>query len=161
MIKLTAAPSGKAQMWQWFLNLFKKKTPVTESQYDAIARTVRAYLPTAKTLLRAAGTLILRTAVNDADRKTVASMISGSGHVFESLTGFTKTPSLMQAEGALAAYFPTNKTEYAEYITLVTPILSTLISMCGTSSDGFKLFCEVMTALAQTAYETADPYLKT
>ena len=152
-----------SKFWQSIKRFFGfgGSTDAAETEYQKIARTVRAYLPTAKALLKAAGTLTLKMAVNDNDRKTIASMISGSGHVFEGLTGLVTTPTQEQAQNALSAYFPTSKAEYAEYVTLVSPILSTVVSMCGTSSDGFKLFCEVMQALAQAAYEVADPYLKT
>lgn len=152
-----------SKFWQSLKRFFGfgGSTNTTETEYDRIARTVRAYLPTAQALLRAAGTLVLRTAVNDSDRKAIASMISGSGHVFEGLTNLATTPTLDQATNALSAYFPTSKSEYAEYVTLVTPILGTVIGMCGSNPNGFGLFCEVMRMLAQTAYQVADPYLRT
>lgn len=119
-------------------------------------------------ILSLGGSLALKTYTSGADQVAYAKLLSGSGHVFESLeTGSLPTDD--QIKNSFSAYFPATAGNYvniangaAEALSVIRDgIASVLPAGLQKSNPGvYAAYVNyALAALAKIAYSTADPYL--
>ena len=119
------------------------------------------FVKIAQGMLEIGGKAAIQYAVSDEDKDTIKALLSGSGHVFESLQNGT-VPTSDNIKDAISAYFPTSSNKYESVIELSTtawkyilPIIEQYVPKNNTTLT-LAYVNYTLNALSQTAYAVGE-----